>query len=238
MDMDRTRLFAGLCCLLALACADAARDEPTAPVQAPPPGLEYIPPSPGSYRLPVIQPAADGAVIDIDGSRRRLFDYLGDRFVLLSFVYTRCTDSGGCPLATGVLDMVNEQLESEPVLMSNVRLVTLSFDPGHDAPEVMRRYARHGGRDYSGKRWDSRPWAFLTTPSPEELAPILEGYGQSIVEEVDEEGNATGDYSHVLKVFLIDRQRRVRNIYSTSFLHPATAMNDLKTLSLQEAEPS
>ena len=35
-------------------------------------------------------------------------------------------------------------------------------------------------------------------------------------------------------MFLIDRERRVRNIYSVSFLHPDILLNDLETL-LREA---
>ena len=35
-------------------------------------------------------------------------------------------------------------------------------------------------------------------------------------------------------VFLIDREREVRNVYSTSFLHPAIALNDLRTLVMED----
>ena len=52
--------------------------------------------------------------------------------------------------------------------------------------------------------------------------------------EVDEEGRFTGNFTHVLKVFLVDRERQVRNIYSSEFLHPAVALNDIKTLLLEE----
>jgi cytochrome c peroxidase len=194
-----------------------------------------VPPAPGSYSLPPIQDAVDGAVVDADGTRRRLFDYLGDRLVLLSFVYTRCTDSEGCPLATGILEAVREEIAKDPRLGARVRLVTLSFDPERDRPEVMRRYALHSGPHYIQTPRNARPWAFLTTASARDLRPILDGYGQSIVREIDASGKPTGDFSHVLKVFLIDRRRRVRNIYSTSFLHPAMALADLRTLALEEA---
>lgn len=217
-----------------MACPSPGPEERTGRTAAPPPGLEFVPPEPGSYRLPPIQPAADGAVLDADGSRRRLFDYLGDRYVLLSFVYTRCTDSEGCPLATGVLAMIHEALAGEPDLAPHVRLVTLSFDPERDVPEVMRRYSLHAGPEAAAGV--PRPWVFLTTASTADLRPILDGYGQSIVPEIDAAGRATGDFTHVLKVYLVDRQHRVRNIYSTSFLHPATAINDLKTLWMEDQD--
>jgi cytochrome c peroxidase len=200
-----------------------------------PPGLEYAPPAPGTYDLPPIGTAVDGIVVDADGARRRLFDYLGDRYVVLSFVYSHCTDSEGCPLATGILEMVKESLDDHPDLADDVRLVTLSFDPARDTPAVMRDYALHAGRDSLAPAWHDRPWAFLTTPSAEDVQSILDGFGQTIIPEVDGQGRRTGDFSHVLKVYLIDRNRQVRNIYSTSFLHPAVVINDLRTLSMEDA---
>lgn len=241
---EGARVAAGIGLALGLACSGPAggdRNVPEPPAghearsQEPPPGLEYAPPPPGSYDLPPIEPAADGEVLDADGTRRRLFDYLGDRLVLLSFVYTRCSDSEGCPLATGVLEMIQEEIGTKPGLAERARLVTLSFDPDRDTPEAMRRYALHAGGDYLQTPWDARPWVFLTTPSRAALQPILDGYGQSIVREIDAAGKPTGDFAHVLKVFLIDRRRRVRNIYSTSFLHPAIVLGDLETLVLEEA---
>jgi len=204
---------------------------------APPEGLEYVPPAAGSYDLPPLEPAIDGPVLDSSGARHRLFDYLGDRDVLLSFIYTRCTESEGCPLATGILSMVQEALTSEAPLAARVRLVSLSFDPDHDTPEVMRGYAEHGRLVRKPAQAGELPWVVLTTASRADVRRLLDGYGQSIVPEIDEHGQPTGNFSHVLKVFLIDRRRRVRNIYSTSFLHPAIAVNDLKTLWMEDARP-
>jgi len=225
--------FAALAFLLLAAAGcgpQAASIEERSGPAAPPEGLEYVPPEPGSYELPPIQAAADGEVIDAGGARHRLFDYLGDRYVVLSFIYTRCGDARGCPLATGVLQKVRRRLGDHPELAGRVRLVTLSFDPARDRPEVIRRYA--SARRVDAER-DADSWAFLTTASAGDLEPILDGYGQSIVPEVDADGRPTGQFAHVLKVFLIDPERRVRNIYSTSFLHPALVINDLETLVLE-----
>ena len=203
-----------------------------------PEGLEYAPPAAGSYELPPIMAATDGPVLDSGAVPRRLFDFMGDRYVLLSFIYTHCTDSEGCPLATGALAMVRELLAGQPDLAARVRLVSLSFDPARDTPAVMRRYAAHGGLaggDDGGPAGAAdRPWVFLTAASQAELQPLLDGYGQAIVPEIGANGRPTGDFTHVLKVFLIDRHRQVRNIYSTSFLHPALALNDLRTLWMEE----
>ena len=47
-----------------------------------------------------------------------------------------------------------------------------------------------------------------------------------------DDGTWTGLYRHVLKVFLLDAQHRVRNIYSTGFLHPQLILNDIRTVLL------
>lgn len=189
--------------------------------------LGYEAPQPGTYHLPVIKPAIDGEVLDTAGRAHRLFAYLDDKVVLLSFMYTRCSDAHGCPLALGVFRTLAEELQHEPHLARQVRLLTLSFDPAHDTPQVMQQYA-------AASKPNAISWDHLTTASPRALQPLLDGYGQYIAPVLNARQQGTG-YSHLLKVFLIDRQRQVRNIYSVDFLHPAILLNDIKTLLLADA---
>jgi cytochrome c peroxidase len=195
-----------------------------------PPGygaLEFTAPAPGSYALPPLRPAADGEVLTSDGVPTTLHALFGDRVVLLSFIFTSCSDVSGCPLATAVLHRVDRRLRDEPELAGALRLVSLSFDPERDTPEVMRRY----GESFSGEALD---WRFVTTRSAAQLDPILEAYGQSLTKDYDEEGRYLGSISHILRVFLIDRERRIRNIYSVSFLHPDTLIGDVKTVLMED----
>ena len=188
--------------------------------------LNYEAPAPGTYRLPPIMHAADGPVLREDSTPAHLFDLMGDRLVLLSFVYTRCTDVNGCPLAKAVFHLVRSRLKERPDLAGATRLISMSFDPDNDTPEVMRAY---GPKADDG----SVEWAFLTTRDRADLQPILDGYGQYTLREFDHNGDYTGEFAHLLRVFLIDRERRVRNIYSAGFLHPDILMNDLETLVLE-----
>lgn len=193
------------------------------------PPLAYEPAAPGTYALPVIKPAADGEVLDTDGTPHRLFGYMHRNIVLLSFIYTRCSDARGCPLATSVLYAIEDALRHDNALSRQVRLLTLSFDPMHDTPEVIRRYIHAEAESKTPKLWHR-----LTTVSPQVLQPLLDGYGQYVVPILDAQKGNTGSYSHLLKVFLIDRQQRVRNIYSVDFLHPKVVLNDIKTLLIAE----
>jgi cytochrome c peroxidase len=214
--------------LLLLACCQALIASGEDTVLAPGYGeLQYEPPAPGSYALPPLGDAGDGQVLDDRGRTHRLHELLDDRLVLLGFIYTHCPDVNGCPLASYVMKQVQARLVEEPRLRDQVRLISLSFDPQLDTPQAMRDYAMHFRRqDFD--------WRFLTTASEEALQPILEGFGQYRQKIFNRDGSYSGSMSHILRVFLIDRDQRIRNIYSAGFLHADTVINDLKTLLMEE----
>lgn len=185
--------------------------------------LEFIPPAPGSYRLPVLGQAADAKLVDSKGDSLTLYDLIGDKFTLLSFIYTSCSDVNGCPLASYVMSRVQRRVMTDEALKDLVRLVSFSFDPANDTPEVLEQYAGHFRKPGSD-------WHFVTADSADELNAILEAYDQFVIREYDQEGNLLGSISHILRVYLIDHNREIRNIYSVSFLHPDTVINDIRTI--------
>jgi cytochrome c peroxidase/protein SCO1/2 len=204
--------------------AAAAHDPPGAP--DPPAPMDFVPPAPGTYQLHAIMPAPAGTVLDLQGRRQPLARFTRDKITVLSFIYTSCADARGCPLAYQVLHTVHDRLRETPALRDQVRLVTLSFDPVHDTPKAMRRYAQGALDGVPG----GVEWAFLTTGSPRELTPMLDGFGQDVqVPRAARNGHAPR-LGHVLKVFLIDPRGMVREIYTTSYLYPEVVLNDIETL--------
>lgn len=191
------------------------------------PRHDYVANAPGSYTLQRIQPAGNGWVLDGSFVPRRLSSYTRGAITLLSFVYTYCTDPTGCPLAYNTFVQVRDRVSKDPALHGKVRFVSLSFDPANDTPEAMTRY---GGR-YAIDQ--ALPWRFLTTYSLRFLLPILEDFGQDVELDRDASGQAMRTYTHMLKVFLIDPQGNVREIYSTAFLNADVVFNDIKTLALE-----
>jgi protein SCO1/2 len=176
--------------------------------------------------LPPIQPAPPGEVLDAAGRPRSLARFTHGRITLLGLIYTRCVDTEGCPRATWAFNEVRALLREDPGLQSRTRLVSLSFDPVHDRPPVIRAYGARSGALRRGADWH-----FLTTASRSALDPILEGFGQDLSVAVDSRAvPGTEEFTHSLKVFLIDRAGMVREIYSTAYLMARMIVNDIRTL--------
>ena len=196
------------------------------------PDYDYDPPVPGSYALPVVKAAADGAVLDSNGESVNLRDLTHGRVTILSFIYTRCAAGKACPYATGVLNQLHERSVADQSLAKKMRLVSMSFDPEYDTPQRLAAYAEAIREEKAGC-----DWRFVTAKSRAELESILVAYGQT----VDKRPNPTdpqGPLYHILRVYLIDREGRIRNIYSSGTLDLRLVLADVKTLVLEEAKLS
>lgn len=189
----------------------------------------FVPPAPGTYALQHIARAPEGVVVDVDRRAKPLSRFTTGKITLLSLIYTRCGDGRGCPLASYRLQQVKRSADQDPRLRERLRLVSLSFDPESDTPEVMRAYGDGFVPEKKGV-----PWHFLTTRSRLELKPLLDGFGQDVWTPADPSADAARSLPHVLRVFLLDRRGAIREIYSTSFLEPRVVVNDVKTLLLEE----
>src|SRR2546426_6867957 len=98
----------------------------------------------------------------------------------------------------------------------------------------MKHYAASRVKESRGVRW-----YFLTTRSVRDLLPLVEGFGQDIRYSVDKStGRPVRELSHVLKVFLIDRSGRIREFYTSTFLHPQWVMKAFRPLLLEQGAMS
>ncbi|EHR68965.1 uncharacterized protein SCO1/SenC/PrrC [Burkholderiales bacterium JOSHI_001] len=184
-------------------------------------------PAPGSYTLPRLGRAPDGEVLDHRGRAHRLHTLLGGRITVLSFMYTYCRDPEGCPLAWAAMDGLHALLAAEPALAARAQLVSLSFDPHNDTPQQMALFG--------GQRARLAPvrWHFLTTASVPWLLPLLNGFGQDVTVETDARGQPTRTLNHLLKLFLVDARRTVREVYGVATLSQQALHNDLRTLAME-----
>jgi cytochrome oxidase Cu insertion factor (SCO1/SenC/PrrC family) len=210
---------------LVWAGASAAVFAAADPVAPSPPGFGYTPLEPGTYHLETIQRAADAKLLDASGRSVRLSAAVTGKVTLLTFFYTYCTDTWGCPYAYRLMTELREKLSADPAVRAQVRFVSVSFDPKNDTPEALRLYS--GALTAQPDRLE---WRFLTAPDMRTLVPLLEDFGQDVEIERDAGGRPTRTRNHMLKLFLIDRAGFVREIYALDTLYPAQLANDVLTL--------
>src|SRR6266849_1472531 len=186
---------------------------------------QFTPPPPGTYTLPTIETVSDHVLLDSTGQQVSLFALTADKIAVISFMYTRCADVGGCPLAAAVLQHLDRLLSERPELAGRVVLLSVSFDPERDSParltEVRETLNPH------------TEWHFLTSKTFADLQPVLADFHQSVAKLWQEDGSWSGMFRHVLKVYLLDAEHNVRNIYSTGLFSAQLVLNDIETVLLE-----
>ncbi len=99
-------------------------------------------------------------VVTQNGERVRFYDDLiKDRIVLISFIFTSCTDL--CPLTTARIAQVVERLSD--VIGKDIFVLSITVDPENDTPEKLKTFA---DAFYSGPGWT------FITGKPEDIRAI------------------------------------------------------------------
>jgi protein SCO1/2 len=161
--------------------------------------------------------AAPDAVLIDQASRRRAFSEWKGTVTLLTFIYTRCPLPNFCPLMDQNFATIARALELETALRGRVRLVSVSFDPDHDTPEVLAQHAAH-------LRADPSVWTFLTADRVT-VDRFAGQFGIGVLRPPD----ASGQITHNLRTILIGADGRIVQIYSGSDWTPGRVLADLRT---------
>jgi protein SCO1/2 len=134
----------------------------------------------------------DFSLTDQNGAKVSLSSLRGS-VVAVTFIYSRCPLPDYCPRMVANLAQVRDRYRDR--LGRDLTLLTVTFDPKYDTPEVLRRYAsRYGG--------NVRGWHFLSG-SPEAIAAVCASFG---IEYWSDQGLIT----HTLQTAVIDREGRLR----------------------------
>jgi protein SCO1/2 len=112
---------------------------------------------PGYRITKVVVAVPDVTLTGTDGRPVPLPAVLGDRPVMLQFIFTTCPTI--CPLLTGIAARVREDLGKD---REKIRAVSITIDPEHDTPAVLREYAANFEADPD--------WMFLTGRLPDVVA--------------------------------------------------------------------
>ena len=178
--------------------------------------LENPPPAPlitASDLLREGEIVPDHALVDQDGLPRSMASLRGHR-VALTFIYSRCPLPDFCPRMDRNFAEVQKVLSETPEL-ADVRLVTVTFDPEFDTPEVLKAHARR-------LQADPTRWHFVTG-APAEVMSFARRFG--VIAEPGEEG---GMMLHNLRTAVIDPEGRLVTVHSGNLWTPAELVADLK----------
>jgi protein SCO1 len=141
-------------------------------------GAAPLPPEAKTGPRPrIIEPGtevADVTFTDQDGTERKLSDWRG-RVVALTFIYTRCPVPDFCPRMDQNFAAAQRLLAEDPALASRVHLVSVSFDPEYDTPEILRAHAARVGADPA--RWS------FATGTKEAIDPFAAAFGVAIMRD-------------------------------------------------------
>ena len=66
-----------------------------------------------------VRKSGDGKVLLPNGDLDSLHNLMDNKITLLSFIYSNCTDTNGCPLATSVFYKIQEKLKKNKKYYQN-----------------------------------------------------------------------------------------------------------------------
>ncbi len=134
----------------------------------------------------------DFTLTDQHGEAVRL-EALRGQVLAITFIYSRCPLPDYCPRMVNNLAEVRNRYRAR--LGRDLTLLTVTFDPKYDTPEVLRNFALRYGGNVPG-------WRFLSG-SPEAIAAVCASFG---IEYWPDQGLIT----HSLQTAVIDRDGILR----------------------------
>jgi protein SCO1 len=154
---------------------------------APPPILSKLP----AYTL-----------IDSDGKPYGS-EQLAGQVYIVSFFFTQCRSI--CPVIMQGMAKLQEGFETRGI--DGVRLVSISVDPEHDTPEVLRAYAAE--HHVNPRRWT------LLTGDPEKIRTLVVDRFKTPLETPPSRAPEPIDIAHTGKLVLVDGQGNIRGYYGS-----------------------
>lgn len=116
----------------------------------------------------------------------------------ITFLFTRCPFPTFCPRMANNFAEVQETLLAKANAPTNWHLLTLSFDPDFDKPDVLKAYAE--AHKYNPEH------STFATGSLADITALGDQFGLAFWRD-------GGSISHNLRTILLDTSGRVRNVY-------------------------
>lgn len=112
---------------------------------------------------------------------------LKGKVTLINFIYTRCDES--CPIMVHKFMDIAKEMKDE--LGANLQLVSITMDPEHDSPEILKSYAEKIEADTSS-------WSFLTEEKSV-VDKVLKGFNFFY------QKNEDGSFGHGNTIVMLDK---------------------------------
>ena len=113
------------------------------------------------------------ALVNQDGKAIHLHDFAG-RALLVTFIYTRCPLPDFCPRMNENFREIQNALAATPQSPEHTAFLSISFDPEHDTPVVLKHYAAIYDKHEQGKpRFN---WQFAV-PTAKDLPELANFFG-------------------------------------------------------------
>ncbi|HVV74260.1 MAG TPA: SCO family protein, partial [Verrucomicrobiae bacterium] len=129
-----------------------------------------------------------------------LADFRGQALAL-TFFFTRCPIPQYCPRLSRNFEEVQLKMHEIANAPTNWHLVSVTFDPAHDTPEVLKAYAE-------SYHYDAAHWSFLTGP-PDSITELVQACG--VTSRAD-----AGLFKHNFRTLIIDASNHLQMVFPTS----------------------
>ncbi len=190
--------------------------------------LKHIDPTPAANSLHIPTPGEsvpDFSFTNQSGKHISLKHY-GDKVLLVTFIYTRCPFPDFCPRVTSNFAEIYKQLGTNPSL-SRAHLLSISFDPEHDTPKVLRDYGfsvAHTNDPALFTRWE------FAVPSAADLPKIAAFFALTVKPEA-------GLITHNLSTAVIGPDGRIIKWYHGSDWQVSDLINDVAAAHSSKGQP-
>ena len=116
---------------------------------------------------------ADFALVNQDGKIIHFSNYRG-KVLLVTFIYTRCPLPDFCPRMNENFRAVQKLLQEMPGAAERAEFLSISFDPEHDTPAVLKHYASLYKKSVPGEK--NFDWQFAV-PAAKDLPELAQFFG-------------------------------------------------------------
>jgi protein SCO1 len=146
-------------------------------------------------------------------------DQFRGKVLLVTFIYTRCPLPEYCIRMSRNFAAIQQQLAADPELYSKTHLLSVSFDPEHDTPKVLRSYGNVYIGEPGGKVFSH--WDFAAPPAAE-----LDAVDQFF--DVGVSPGSSNTLTHSLSTAVIAPSGKIFRWYPSNDWTPSAVVDDIK----------